>query len=54
MINSTNAWVSIVIISKLELALEVKALPLPFADQTTRGIVANWERSKLGKKGAPL
>ena len=33
-----------VIGSILELALEVRALPSPFADETTSRIVANWER----------
>ena len=28
----------------LELALEVRVLPSPFADQTTSRIVADWER----------
>ena len=57
-ITCTNKSVSIVTFSELELALEVSALPSPFADHTTReslqtGKECEYEELRF-RRGSPL
>ena len=45
MVAQTHRYVSSFSKLTLELSLEVRVLPLPFADQTTSRMVADWDVS---------